>query len=155
MKMYKNNHRRNSPCSMDWTETKVRISWTWVVWAMQDLWIQLEMLPLKVSKVKTRETAATEHYLATLHSAANGRTEWISAQDISWIELCVIINMKLPRSSRNCNRWSRSFNGGDKMLSHAIAQKESWRLWRHQSMQHRGGCRIRWTLTPILLLQIT
>jgi len=33
---------------------------------MQDLCIQLEMLPLKVSKVKTRETAATEHYLATL-----------------------------------------------------------------------------------------
>ena len=36
---------------------------------MQDLWIQLEVLLLKVSKVKTRETAAaTEHYLATLQS---------------------------------------------------------------------------------------
>jgi len=86
--MYKNNHRRNSPSSMDWTET---ISLNILdLSCLGNARIKLEVL--KLSKVKTRATA-TEHYLATLQSEFQPKIY----PELSrvCVSVCVIINMKL------------------------------------------------------------
>ena len=138
--MYKNNHRRNSLCSMDWTETKFE-------YLGLELFGQCKTCEYDWKCCRWSFRKGCNWKLFSYTSAANGLVQ-SEFQPKIYPELsccvCVIINMKLPRFTRNYNGWSRSFNGGDKMLSHAVAQIESRSLWR----RHQRACRtqsLRWT----------
>ena len=130
--MYKNNHRRNSLCSMDWTETKFE-------YLGLELFGQCKTCEYDWKCCRWSFRKGCNWKLFSYTSAANGLVQ-SEFQPKIYPELsccvCVIINMKLPRFTRNYNGWSRSFNGGDKMLSHAVAQIESRSLWR----RHQRGC---------------